>query len=38
MFVTAGTVADCKYGGRLIEGIRADVLLADRGYDTDVMV
>jgi len=37
-FVTAGTVADCSYGGRLIEGIDADALLADKGYDTDAVV
>ena len=38
MFVTAGTVADCKYGEKLIEGIDADVLLADRGYDTNAII
>jgi len=35
MFITAGTVADCKYGEKLIEGIDAEVLLADRGYDAN---
>ena len=38
MFVTAGTTADCRFGGKLIEGIDADALLADRGYDTDAIV
>ncbi len=33
--VTDGTVADCSMAGELIEGIDADYLLADRGYDTD---
>jgi len=38
MFVTAGTIADCKYGEKLIEGIDAEVLLADRGYDTNAII
>ena len=38
MFVTAGTVADCKYGEKLIEGIDALNLLGDRGYDTDDII
>jgi len=38
MFITAGTVADCKYGEKLIEGIDAQALLADRGYDTNTIV
>ena len=33
--VTEGTRADCKEAIHLIEGITADALLADRGYDTD---
>jgi transposase len=37
-FVAAGPVADCKYGGKLIEGIEAEALLADRGYDTNAIV
>ena len=37
MFITAGTVADCKYGEKLIEGIDAQALLADRGYDTNAI-
>jgi len=38
MFITAGTVADCKYGEKLIEGIDAEALLADRGYDTNAII
>jgi transposase len=37
-FVTAGTVADCKLGEELIEGIDAEVLLADKGYDVDEFI
>ena len=35
MFITEGTRADCKEAVHLIEGISAEVLLADRGYDTN---
>ena len=38
VFITEGTAADCTYAGRLIEGIHAEVLFADRGYDTDVII
>jgi len=38
IFITEGTAADCAHAGRLIEGIHAEVLLADRGYDTDTIV
>ena len=38
MFITAGTTADCNYGEKLIQGINAECLLADRGYDTDAIV
>ena len=31
--VTAGTEADCRYAGELIEGIDAEYLLADRAYE-----
>jgi transposase len=37
-FVTEGTAADCKYAAPLIEGIHADYLLADPGYDSDAIV
>jgi transposase len=38
IFITPGTVADCRYGEKLIEGIGADVLMADKGYDTDAII
>jgi len=38
MFITAGTVADCTYGKKLIEGIDAQNLLADKGYDTNDII
>ena len=34
VLVTQGTDADCTQAGRLIEGLSADSLLADKGYDT----
>ena len=37
-FVTEGTAADCKQAGRLIEGMSAQYLLADRGYDSDEII
>ena len=36
--ITEGTRADCKEAIRLIEGIDAQNLLADRGYDTSEIV
>ncbi len=33
--VTEGIRADCKEAVHLIEGISAEILLADRGYDTN---
>ena len=38
MVVTDGPAADCTQAGRLIEGIDAQYLLADRGYDSDAIV
>ncbi len=38
IIITQGTRADCTQAGRLIEGITADYLLADRGYDSDAIV
>ena len=35
MAVTAGKVADCTQAAALIDGIDAEYLLADRGYDTN---
>ena len=36
--VTQGTTADCTQAGRLIEGITAEHLIADKGYDSDAIV
>jgi transposase len=33
--IAAGPVADCTQAGILVEGLSADFLLADRGYDTN---
>jgi len=38
MLVTAGTVADSSQGLALIEGIEAEHLLADKGYDSNAIV
>lgn len=38
IFITQGTTADCTQAGRLIEGISADYLLADRGYDSNAII
>ena len=35
MLATAGTVGDCTRAAALIDGIAAENLLADRGYDTN---
>lgn len=31
-------MADCTQAGQLIEGISADYLLADKGYDTNALI
>ena len=36
--VTAGPVADCTQAVLLIDGIVAEMLLADKGYDTDAIL
>ena len=36
--ITAGNVADCTEACGLIEGIEAENLIADRGYDTNDIV
>jgi transposase len=36
--ITAGTTADCTKACALIDGIAAEYLLGDRGYDTDEIV
>jgi transposase len=38
MLITEGTTADCTQAERLIEGIEADNLLADRGYDVNAVL
>ena len=38
VLITAGTVADCTQADKLIEGIQAEHLLADKGYDSDAIV
>jgi len=38
VIITAGTIADCKQAIALIDGILADYLLADRGYDTNEII
>ncbi len=38
IIVTQGTVADCTQAGQLIEGLSAEHLLADKGYDSDAIV
>jgi transposase len=38
VLVTSGTRADCKEALALIDGITAQFLLADRGYDTNQIV
>lgn len=38
VFITAGTTADCTQAGKLIEGLTAENLLADKGYDSDAII
>ena len=38
VLITPGPTADCTQASYLIEGIDAENLLADRGYDSDAMV
>lgn len=38
VLVTEGTTADCTQAHTLIEGLNAQYLLADRGYDTDAII
>jgi transposase len=38
ILITQGTTADCTQAGRLIEGITAEQLLADRAYDTNAIL
>ena len=38
IFITKGTTADCAQAEKLIDGIEAGFLLADRGCDSDAIV
>jgi transposase len=38
MVITEGTRADCSQAAILIEGIKAENLLADKAYDTDAII
>ena len=38
VLITEGTAADCSYAPELLKGMRAEYLLADKGYDTDAIV
>ena len=38
VLITEGAAADCTQASQLIEGLTADNLLADRGYDSDAIV
>lgn len=36
--ITEGTAADCTIAGLLIEGLSAEYLLADKGYDANAIL
>jgi transposase len=38
VIVTQGATADCTQAAQLIEGLSAEHLLADKGYDSDAIV
>jgi len=38
VFITSGTTADCSKAHSLIDGIDAEYLLADRGYDSNTVI
>ena len=38
IIVTSGTTADCSQAVALIDGIDAQYLLADRGYDSNKLI
>ena len=38
MLITEGTRADCSQAEYLIEGIDAEYLFADKGYDSDKII
>jgi transposase len=38
MLITQGTTADCTQAHRLVEGIKAETLIADKGYDSNAII
>ena len=38
ILATEATCADCSHAGELIEGLAAEHLIADKGYDSDAIV
>ena len=38
MLITEGTAADCSHAHKLIDGIDAQCLIADKGYDSDALI
>ena len=38
IIITDGTTADCTQAAKLIEGITAECLLADKGYDSNAII
>ena len=38
MIITGGTTADCSQAQALIDGLSADCLMADKAYDTNVLL
>ena len=38
VLITDGTTADCTQASKRIEGISAEYLLADKGYDSDEII
>ena len=38
VLITDGTTADCTQASKLIEGISAEYLVADKGYDSDEII
>ena len=38
VIITAGTVNDCTKADELTKGIKHDIIIADRGYDTNAIV
>ena len=36
--ITSGTVADCSMAIELIDGLEGDIVIADKGYDSEEIV